>query len=169
MTAVIEKETDISFDFDYEALFPKIVAAVTEAEACPYEVSVSLFLTGNEEIKELNRMNRGIDSVTDVLSFPLAVYPAPSDFSELEKDPDNFDPDTGELLLGDIVLSADQVLLQAESYGHSPKREYAFLIVHSLLHLFGYDHIEDRDRKLMEGRQEEIMRILAIPRFTDDR
>lgn len=165
MTAVMEKETERTFDFDCEALFEEIVSTVTAAENCPYEVSVSLFLTGNGEIKELNRENRGLDAVTDVLSFPLISYRAPSDFENLEEDPDNFDPDTGELLLGDIVLSADKVFEQAESFGHSPKREYAFLIVHSLLHLFGYDHIEEKDRELMEGRQERIMELLCIPRF----
>ena len=164
MTADIEKETDISFDFDYEKLFERIVSAVSEAESCPYEVSVTLFLTGNEEIKELNRENRGIDAVTDVLSFPLVSYRAPSDFGDVEEDPDNFDPDTGELLLGDIVLSSEKVMEQAESFGHSIQREYAFLIVHSLLHLFGYDHMDEADRKLMEERQEAVMELLGIPR-----
>ena len=87
-----------------------------------------------------------------------------SDFEPLSDDADNFDTDTGELLLGDIVLSYDKILEQAESYGHSIKREYAFLIVHSLLHLLGYDHIEEKDRRLMEERQERLMEILGISR-----
>ncbi len=168
MTAVIEQETELSFLFDHEALFKEIVSAVIEKEACPYEVSVTLFITDGDGIRELNREHRGLDAVTDVLSFPLISWSKPSFFEDLEKDPDNFDPDTGELLLGDIVLCLDRAMEQAESYGHSLKREYAFLITHSLLHLLGYDHMEDKERELMEERQEDILSLLAIPRDRDE-
>ena len=164
MTAVIENEVDFSADFDHEALFQNIIETVLEAENCPYDVSVSLFITDNGAIRKLNAENRGIDRETDVLSFPMLSLKRPSFFDELENDLDNFDPDTGELLLGDIVLSADKVREQAESFGHSIRREYASLIVHSLLHLLGYDHIEERDREVMESRQSAIMRLLDIPR-----
>ena len=75
-----------------------------------------------------------------------------------------FDPETGELLLGDIVLSLDRVMAQAEEYGHSPRREYAFLIAHSMLHLFGFDHMEEEDRIVMEQKQREIMEKVQIMR-----
>ena len=75
-----------------------------------------------------------------------------------------FDPDSGELLLGDIVICYDRVIAQAEEYGHSVKREFSFLIVHSLLHLFGYDHIDDNDRIIMENTQRDILDILNITR-----
>ena len=78
--------------------------------------------------------------------------------------PDYFDPETGELLLGDIVLSLDRVMAQAEEYGHSPRREYAFLIAHSMLHLCGDDHMEPDEAKEMERRQEEILDSLQITR-----
>ena len=164
MTAFIENEAEFDFDFDKEELFRDIIEAVTEAEGCPYEVSVSLLITDNAAIRELNRENRGIDRETDVLSFPMLTFTEPSCFDDMEEDQDNFDPDTGELLLGDIVLSGEKVIEQAESYGHSKKREYAFLIVHSLLHLMGYDHMEDEERELMESRQRCIMERLSISR-----
>ena len=164
MTAVIENEAEFDFEFDKEELFKDIIEAVIEEENCPYDVSVSLIITDNAAIRELNRENRGVDSETDVLSFPMLTFTSPSFFDDMEKDQDNFDPDTGELMLGDIVLSGEKVMEQAESYGHSPKREYAFLIVHSLLHLMGYDHMETEERELMESRQRCIMQRLGITR-----
>jgi len=93
-----------------------------------------------------------------VLSFPLLEYPAPADFSFLEDaGVDAFEPDSGELLLGDIVISLDRAMEQAGEYGHSLKREVAFLTAHSMLHLFGYDHVEDEERSVMEKMQEEIL------------
>ena len=77
---------------------------------------------------------------------------------------DCFDPESGELTLGDIVISKEKVLSQAEEYGHSPKREYAFLIAHSVLHLTGYDHMEEEERQVMEQKQREIMERLDILR-----
>ena len=164
MTAVIENEAEFDPGFDKEELFRDVIEAVIEEESCPYDVSVSLLITDNAAIRELNRETRGTDSETDVLSFPMLSFSAPSYFDDMEEGLDNFDPDTGELLLGDIVISGEKVIEQAKSYGHSVKREYAFLIVHSLLHLMGYDHMEDGDRELMEGRQKCIMERLSIMR-----
>ena len=113
----------------------------------------------------MNLEFRQIDRPTDVLSFPMAEYDAPADFSCIDEESDDlFDPESGELMLGDIVISKDRVLSQAEQYGHSPKREYAFLIAHSMLHLFGYDHMEEGERAVMEEKQREIMKIVNIPR-----
>ena len=160
MTCLFECETDISWDFDYMKLYEAAVDAVLEAEECPYEVAVTLILTDDDGIREINRENRHIDAVTDVLSFPMIEYERPSDFSHLEDDGENFDPETGELMLGDIVLSADRVDAQADEYGHDLQREFAFLIVHSMLHLCGYDHIDDAEREMMEERQKVIMQSL---------
>lgn len=74
-----------------------------------------------------------------------------------EESAEAFNPESGELMLGDIVISKEKVLSQAEEYGHLPKREYAFLIAHSMLHLFGYDHMVDEERVVMEAKQKEIM------------
>ena len=92
-------------------------------------------------------------------------YQIPSDFSHLEDDSeDYFNPETGELLLGDIVISVEKVIEQAQKYGHSRERELAFLVAHSMLHLFGYDHIKESEREKMEKKQEEILKILGIER-----
>jgi probable rRNA maturation factor len=94
-------------------------------------------------------------------------FPSEGDFSFLEDDEegaDAFNPETGELLLGDIVICASRVISQAEAYGHSRKREYAFLITHSVLHLCGYDHMEEEERARMEEKQREILGRLGISR-----
>ena len=127
------------------------------------EISVSI--VDDETIHELNLRHRGMDKSTDVLSFPMIEYAYPSDFTVLESDGfDSFDPDTGELILGDIVISVDKVIEQAEKYNHGVKREYAFLIAHSMLHLFGYDHMDEVERENMEFKQDEILTRLNITR-----
>ena len=125
---------------------------------CPYETEVNVLLTDNEGIREINKDNRNIDKPTDVLSFPMLDYNEPADFSLAEENTyDYFDSESGNLMLGDIVISIDKVYSQAEEYGHSPKREIAFLTAHSMLHLFGYDPMEDDERERMEHLQERIL------------
>lgn len=161
MTCQFDTEVDIAWEWDYKELFRRSVAAVLDEENCPYEAAVSLLVTNDEEISDINYEMRNILSSTDVLSFPMVEYQSPSDFSGLEDRPDVFDPETGELILGDIVISYDHVLAQAAEYGHDVQREFSFLIVHSMLHLCGYDHMEDNDRILMEERQKIIMSKLS--------
>ena len=161
----MENETGISFPFDEKELAGRIMEAVLETEGCPYEATVSVLLTKDEEIREYNRQYRGIDRATDVLSFPNIEYREPADFSQVEEaEADCFDPDSGELVLGDIILSVDKVREQAESYGHSRKREYAFLVAHSMLHLCGYDHMEEGEAAVMEEKQRNILKGLGITR-----
>lgn len=162
MTYGLELETEYKPDFDYEEYYRKTVETVLDLEGCPYEAEVNLIITDNDAIREINKEQRGIDSVTDVLSFPMVFYDVPGDFSHLEETEDSFNAETGELLLGDIVVSADRIKEQAEEYGHSELREYTFLIAHSMLHLIGYDHIKDTDRILMEDRQRAVMDTLGI-------
>ena len=157
MSFFIEKEVECNFNFDYEKVAEAVVSASLEHESFPYEAEVNLTLTDNEGIHAINKEYRQIDRPTDVLSFPMIDYPEPGTFDFLEEEEDCFDPESGELTLGDIVISKEKVLSQAEEYGHSPKREYAFLIAHSVLHLTGYDHMEEEERKDMEKRQEEIL------------
>ena len=95
----------------------------------------------------------------------MLSYEQAGDFSRLEEDyDDNFNPDTGEIMLGDILISVDKVLEQAESYGHSEMREFSFLIVHSMLHLFGYDHMTPEEAAVMEEKQNIILNELNILR-----
>lgn len=164
MTLYYEEEGEINLPFNCEKLAEEVIEAALDELSCPYEAEVTLLLTVNEEIRKLNREFRGIDRETDVLSFPMTEYETPGDFSFLEEAAEAFHPETGELILGDIAVSKDKVLSQAEEFGHSPKREYAFLIAHSVLHLTGYDHVEEKDRLLMEGLQKKILEKLNISR-----
>ena len=165
MTNTIERESEIPLPFSEQEVAEVVISETLDYEDCPYEVQVNIILTSNEEIQQINLEQRGVDAPTDVLSFPMIEYAYPSDFTVLEADSfDSFDPDTGELILGDIVISVDKVLEQAEKYGHDVKREYAFLIAHSMLHLFGYDHMDEVERENMELKQEEILTHLNITR-----
>lgn len=165
MSFELEENCPVDFPFDYRALAEKVIAYCLKREAFPCEAEIALTLTDEEQIREINQQHRGIDSATDVLSFPLLAYERPGDFSFLsQKDGDDFNPDTGEAMLGDIVLCVDKVKQQAESYGHSQEREFAFLIVHSMLHLFGYDHIDEEDAAIMEPMQRAILEELRIGR-----
>lgn len=165
MTLNFEEEVTVPFDFEYESLAKEVISFTIDHENFPYESEVNLTLTDNDGIHEINKMYRQIDRPTDVLSFPMLSYEAAGDFSKLEDDyDDNFNPDTGEIMLGDIVISVDKVLEQAESYGHTPRREYAFLIVHSMLHLFGYDHMTPEEAVQMEAKQRQILEEMNITR-----
>ncbi len=159
-----EDETNVNFDFDYRKIAEKVCDTVLDEEDFPYESEVEILFTGSEEIREINRENRGIDSETDVLSFPLLNLESPGNFGNLEQDMSIVDPDTGNVCLGDMVLCIPRIKSQAKEYGHSELREYAFLICHSMLHLLGYDHIEEDDRKIMEEKQRVIMERLDIRR-----
>ena len=165
MTILVENEAKRVLDFDYEEVIKNVVKRVVDTENCPYEVEVNVLLTNNEEIHEANRDFRNIDRPTDVLSFPMVDYDFPADFSLVNESPEGYlNPETDELLLGDIMVSVDKVYSQAEEYGHGIKREFAFLIAHSMLHLLGYDHIEDEERAVMEAKQEAILETLGITR-----
>lgn len=164
MTVTIETEVEASFPFDHEKLAREVVAAALAHEGFPYEAEVGLFLVSPEAIRAMNREYRQIDRPTDVLSFPMAAYGSPGDFEALEMDGDNFNPDTGEAMLGDIVLNVEQVEEQARQYGHSEEREYAFLILHSMLHLFGYDHETEEEAAQMEKKQKDILDGMGIAR-----
>ena len=164
MTINFSVETDYNFDFDGEKLGREIVNAVLDHYDFPYEACVDITITDSDGIREINLESRQMDSPTDVLSFPMIEYSSPADFSGIEDQIAVFDPDSGEAILGDIVLNADRIISQSEEYGHSIKREYAFLITHSMLHLLGFDHMEDEEREQMEKEQRKILDKLGIKR-----
>ena len=164
MRIYLENEEGPELDLNYTEIANLVTEGVLDYENCPYESQVELLLTNNDEIQRINNEFRGIDHPTDVLSFPMIDYESPADFSSLEEDDSNFDPETGELILGDIVISKEKVIAQAEEYGHSVKREFAFLIAHSMLHLLGYDHMEEEERLVMEEKQRSILENLGIER-----
>lgn len=166
MTVNIEDESRISLKgVDTEEIAERVMEAVLEQEGCPYETEIHLLLTDNEQIHRINLEYRSVDRPTDVLSFPMLEYESPSDFSAAEEGIcDCFNPETGELVLGDIILSMEKVIEQAEKYGHSEEREYAFLITHSMLHLCGYDHMVPEEAEIMEEKQETVLQSLNILR-----
>ena len=130
----------------------------------PYQIS--LLFVDNEEIREINRDTRGIDKATDVLSFPMLEYPKDKVFKEVYKDTkfNEIYLDGDELVLGDMVLSLERAKEQSIEYNHSFNREVCYLVVHSILHLLGYDHMEDEEKKRMRKREEEILGSLNITR-----
>ena len=164
MTLYFEEEGEITLPLKCCEIAEKVIESALDVVRCPYEAQVNLLLTTNTQIQEMNSEFRGIEKPTDVLSFPMIEYPNPGEFDFLKERDDCFDPETGELALGDIVISKEKVIAQAEEYGHSVLREYAFLIAHSVLHLTGYDHMEEEERRVMEKKQDEIMDVLNIIR-----
>lgn len=169
MTLNIEYETEIKLELDYKDIITKVVDKAIDSENCPYEVELNVILTDNTEIQDINKNYREIDAPTDVLSFPMIEYNSPADFSHLEDEEESnvsdcFNPETGELLLGDIIISVEKVMSQAVEYGHSKERELAFLVAHSMMHLFGYDHMEEEERLVMEQKQKKVLDELLILR-----
>lgn len=139
---------------DIEHLIEICTAAALEEEGIDDTAEVSVTLVDNEGIRELNREHRDIDRETDVLSFPLG-----------DDDGYEVDPDNDAIMLGDIVISLEKAAQQAEEYGHSYRREVAFLITHSLFHLLGYDHVNsEEEEKIMFGKQEKVLDKLGITR-----
>ncbi len=138
---------------DMEKLIEQCTSAALAEENIEDDAEVSVTLVDNARIREMNAEFREIDRETDVLSFPLG-------------DEEGFetDPDTDAILLGDIVISLEKANAQAEEYGHSFRREVAFLITHSLFHLLGYDHMTEDDEKEMFAKQEKVLQQLGITR-----
>ena len=165
MTFYVENEAEYEFPFDIEELVAQVADKALEAEGCTIEVEVNVLITDDEGIQEYNRQFRGIDKATDVLSFPNLDFDEKACFSIPEKKlADYRNPESGNIILGDIILSKDRILSQAQEYGHSIKREFAFLVAHSILHLCGYDHMTNEEATEMEQKQEQILGSLGITR-----
>ena len=138
-------------------------ALLTEGVSRPCAVSIRL--CGDEEIHEINRDYRGVDRATDVLSFPTVNYPSGVTAGAADKLlRREYDDETDACMLGDLILSVPHVLAQAAEYGHSPEREAAYLIVHGLCHLMGYDHIEEDDKRRMRAMEEKILSAIGQTR-----
>lgn len=164
MTIQFECETDFDLGIDCAVLAETVAQKVLDMEKCPYDAQVNLVLTDNEEIKRVNTEFRDICAPTDVLSFPMIPFETPADYDIVEEDESYFDLDTDELLLGDIMISAERAAAQAEEYGHSVKREFCFLVAHSMLHLLGYDHMTPEEAAVMEAKQAKALEELGITR-----
>lgn len=166
MTVNISNETKIRLDVDYKETAEITAAEVLRTEGIRRGCEVSVLLVNNSQIREINREQRAIDSATDVLSFPMIDFEKPGKLPRALKE--YKDPATGLVLLGDIVISLEKVRSQARKYGHSERREFAFLIAHSMLHLLGYDHVgSGEEEKVMFEKQERVLRNLGITRETE--
>lgn len=143
-----DRQDDIKITDEIKNLIEKSIAAVLKVENLHENVEVSVSFVGDEEIRDLNRDYRGVDKSTDVLSFPMD---------------DEFIIDNR--ILGDVIINTRRVMEQAEELGHSEERELSYLTVHSILHLLGYDHMEDEDKKEMREREKLAMKELSIYRW----
>ena len=164
---VIEENIEFETDFDKDAIAGEVVDYILKKENCPWDVEVDILITDSDEVQDYNREYRDIDKTTDVLSFPNIDWEAPADYSSVDEQEFNassFNPETDLPILGEICLNKDRIISQADEYGHSIKREYAFLIAHSMLHLLGYDHMEDDEASVMEDKQKEYLSQLGINR-----
>lgn len=145
---------------ELEKMIHEVCEKTLEYEGCDFNAQISVTIVDNKEIQKINKEFRDKDTATDVLSFPMLEFDEDGNAVECE-----FDYDDEEVMLGDIVISAERALEQAESFGHSLKRELAFLTVHSMLHLLGYDHVtSEQDEKVMFAKQDEILKELGINR-----
>lgn len=142
-----DRQDDVYFDEEGIELIKKAVGETLNHLNMDKDVIVSISLVNEEEIQTLNRDFRGVDKVTDVLSFPLD--------DEFQIHP---------TMLGDVVINTKRVLEQAEEFGHSNEREIAYLTVHSTLHLLGYDHMQDDEKKEMREIEEAVMKRMGTLR-----
>ena len=159
-TIIIESELEGTQN--YEALLRLVIPAALAAEGVEFPCEVDILFTDDTGIQEINREQRGVDKPTDVLSFPMfeltpGVVPTMEDVEA--------DPETSLVPLGDMVLSVERAQAQGEEYGHGSERELAYLAVHSILHLLGYDHLDEGPMKAqMRAREEAILSKLGITR-----
>jgi len=142
------------------AFLRRAIRTALASEGVDFPCEIDVALTDDESIRELNCEMRAIDRATDVLSFPALTLAA----GELPDPEEDADIATGYVPLGDMCLSLERVKAQAKEYGHSEKRELGYLAVHSVLHLLGYDHMDEgREKALMRAHEEKIMELLELP------
>ena len=165
MSVLIDNRQDkVTVDEAMEALVAQVVDKVLAYEECEEEYEVSISFVENEEMRSLNNEYRSIDKETDVLSFPMVEFADDELEEEHEDEYEDEDYIDEEIALGDIVISMEKVLEQSEEYGHSFNRELAFLLVHGMLHLLGYDHEDEITEKEMFDKQETILREMNLIR-----
>ncbi|MBP7072181.1 MAG: rRNA maturation RNase YbeY [Clostridia bacterium] len=155
MSVLIDnRQEEIKVDEALEAFVVQVVEEVIAYEQCEEEFEVSISFVNNQEMRSLNKEYRNIGKETDVLSFPLVEFIE----EELNTEDEDAEYIEEEIALGDIVISMEKAVEQSEEYGHSFKRELAFLLVHGMLHLLGYDHDEEASEGEMFDKQEEILK-----------
>ncbi|MGH4118879.1 rRNA maturation RNase YbeY [Clostridium sp.] len=160
------RQNKIEVTKELKSVIKNVIEYTLSEEKLLVESEVSVIFIDNEEIREINLKHRGIDEVTDVLSFPMLHYPENKVFKEVYTNYkfDQNDLYDGKLVVGDVALSLEKAVQQSEEFGHSTTRECAYLTVHSILHLLGYDHIEEAQKNIMRKREEEILGTFNIYR-----
>lgn len=161
-----DKKLNEVFGFDVESITKKVLNEAMLIEKVPFDISINVSIVADKKIKNINKEERNIDKVTDVLSFPILDLKKPKDYKKYYKNKklnvEFLDFDTNTVLLGDIVINKNKVITQSKTYNHSIKREYAFLLTHSFLHLIGFDHMKKIDEEKMCIEQEKILNKLKI-------
>lgn len=152
MNILFTNETNFNLEEKYQNIILNVINQTLEYENFSKNVEVSISFVTNEEIKQINNKYRNINKETDVLSFPLI------DFNIETINTNNI------IILGDIIISIEKAISQAEQYGHSIEREIGFLTAHSMLHLLGYDHMEKNEEKIMFLKQDEILKNINLNR-----
>ena len=166
MTHRIWIESEAGALREVRAHLRRCIRAALQEEKITAPCEINVFLTDDAGIREINRDQRGIDAPTDVLSFPMFDL-TPGAAMEVLRD--EADPDTGLVPLGDMAISYERVRAQAKEFGHSVRREAGYLAVHSVLHLLGYDHMDEGPMKRqMRDKEEQIMAMLDLQREQTD-
>jgi probable rRNA maturation factor len=166
MIFIDNRQRKIQVTQELEATIKDVIEYTLREEKLFIDNEVSVIFIDNKEIKEINLEQRRINEVTDVLSFPMLHYPANKVFKEvyLNYEFDQSDLFEGRLIIGDVALSLERAKEQSEEFGHTFTRECAYLTVHSILHLLGYDHMEESQKEVMRKREEEILNNFKISR-----
>jgi probable rRNA maturation factor len=161
------RQTKIENTKELEDTLTNVIDYALKEEKVSIDYEISMIFIDNDQIRNINREFRSIDRETDVLSFPMLEYPAQKVYKDVYKNHafENSDLNEGRLVLGDIALSLEKTMEQSKDYGHSFLREAAYLTVHSVLHLLGYDHMEETEKTLMRKREEEILEKFNIIRY----
>ncbi|MDP4145881.1 MAG: rRNA maturation RNase YbeY [Bacillota bacterium] len=159
MVLLDNRQNKIQVTDEIENTIKSVIEHALKEEKVEIDYEVSIIFIDNDEIKIINRENRNIDKVTDVLSFPMLEFEKDKVFKDiyLNYSFDDTFLDEGRLVLGDIALSLEKAEEQSVEYGHSFLREACYLTVHSVLHLLGYDHMDEEEKNVMRKREEEIL------------
>lgn len=167
MLYIDNRQDIIEVNENLEKDIESIIEYTLKEEKVNIKYEISIIFVDNDEIREINKEMRNIDKATDVLSFPMLDYTKGNVFKDEYTTTDKFSPsdfNEGSLVLGDMAISLEKALEQSEEYGHSFQREVCYLVVHSILHLLGYDHMEDEEKNIMRKREEEILGNFSINR-----
>ncbi|MBC8062172.1 MAG: rRNA maturation RNase YbeY [Clostridiaceae bacterium] len=166
MILLDNRQSKININDDLVKSIEEVIDFALNSEKLVLDYEVSIIFVDNQKIREINNQFRNIDKETDVLSFPMLEYPEGKVYKDIyscSKLEDSFF-DEGKLVLGDIAISLEKALEQSKDFGHSFQRETAYLTVHSILHLLGYDHMVEAEKEIMRKREEEILNNFSLKR-----